>query len=225
MKFEDKAYLISKNKYNENSSIAEFYTENNGKITGIIFGSSSKKIKNYLTIGNKFYVKYLSKSETKIGNFKVEIDEILTPFFLENNKKLLCIIACMNLIKILTVDGQHNKHIFNLIGNLFKILHNKEWIKDYIFWELEFFKIIGYDLNLKNIVSKEIINGKIIYFVESQTEKKIVPNFLIDKNYQTDKSDIFKGLKLVGDYLDKSILKPNNIIYPNARFDFINLFK
>ena len=44
MNWQDKGYLLSLNKYNENSSIAEFFTENNGKIVGIIFGSTSKKI-------------------------------------------------------------------------------------------------------------------------------------------------------------------------------------
>ena len=56
MNWQDKGYLLSLNKYNENSSIAEFYTENNGKIVGVIFGSTSKKIKNYLLIGNKFHI-------------------------------------------------------------------------------------------------------------------------------------------------------------------------
>ena len=49
MNWQDKGYLLSLNKYNENSSIAEFYTENNGKIVGVIFGSTSKKIKSYLS--------------------------------------------------------------------------------------------------------------------------------------------------------------------------------
>ena len=60
MNWQDKGYLLSLNKYNENSSIAEFYTENNGKIVGVIFGSTSKKIKSYLLIGNKFLISLFS---------------------------------------------------------------------------------------------------------------------------------------------------------------------
>ena len=45
MNWQDKGYLININKYNENSSVAEFFTNNHGKTTGIIFGSSSKKNK------------------------------------------------------------------------------------------------------------------------------------------------------------------------------------
>ena len=60
MSWSDTGYLISKTKYNENSSIVEFYTKAHGKSTGIIFGSTSKKIKNYLQIGNKFFLNYIS---------------------------------------------------------------------------------------------------------------------------------------------------------------------
>ena len=45
MNWDDTGYLISKNKYNENSVIADFFTEKHGKCSGIIFGATSKKIK------------------------------------------------------------------------------------------------------------------------------------------------------------------------------------
>ena len=67
----DEGFLLSKFKYNENSIIADFYTKTNGKISGIIFGGTSKKIKNYLQIGNKIYINYNSKTESKIGYCKV----------------------------------------------------------------------------------------------------------------------------------------------------------
>ena len=40
MNWNDRGYLISKSRYNENSVIAEFFTENHGKISGIIFGGT-----------------------------------------------------------------------------------------------------------------------------------------------------------------------------------------
>jgi len=73
MNWDDNGYLISKNRYSENSIIAEVFTENYGKISGIIFGGTYKKIKNYLQIGNKIYVNYNSKNVSRIGYFKVEI--------------------------------------------------------------------------------------------------------------------------------------------------------
>ena len=226
MNWDDSAYLISKNRYNENSIIAEVFTETHGKISGIIFGGTSKKIKNYLQIGNKIYVNYNSKNSSRIGYFKIEILKALTPLYFDQNQKLSCISSAMNLIKLLTAEAQSNKEIFNLIDKLFVILASAKWIQGYIFWELELLKLLGYDLELKNMVEKEVVNNKINYFVKSASEKKNIPNFLIEENNENvDLINLLKGLKLVTDYLEKSILKPNNLNLPNSRTHFVNLLK
>ena len=49
MNWDDTGFLLSKNRYNENSLIAEIFTEDHGKISGIIFGGTSKKIKKLST--------------------------------------------------------------------------------------------------------------------------------------------------------------------------------
>ena len=66
MNWDDTGYLISKNRYRENSIIAEVFTKKYGKVSGIIFGATSKKIKNYLQIGNKIHVNYSSKNVSRI---------------------------------------------------------------------------------------------------------------------------------------------------------------
>ena len=226
MNWIDSGYLVSKNKYNENSIIAEIYTENHGKCSGIIFGASSKKIKNYLQIGNKIHVNNSTKTEGRIGYFKVEILKATTPLYFDDKKKLLCLSSAMNLIKLLTAESQINKKIFDLLDKFFDLLTLEEWIKEYIFWELELFKLLGYDLVLKDLVNSEIINNKTKYYVNTFNQKKIVPNFLIEKNLNIiDINNLLKGLSLVGDYLEKSILKPNNINHPPSRIDFINMLK
>ena len=222
----DEGFLISKNRYSENSLIAEIYTKERGKISGIIFGGTSKKIKNYLQIGNRLHVNYNSKSDNRIGYFKVEILNAYTPLYFDHKQKLSCITSATNLIKILTVDSQSNIKVYQIIENLFLILNHKDWLKKYIFWELDLLKVLGYDLELKNLVEKDIVDNKTIYFATSSTEKKYVPNFLIEKDVEVnDLKTLLSGLKLVGDYLDKTILKPNNINYPSSRLLFINSLK
>ena len=226
MNWIDEGYLISKNRYSENSLIAEIYTKNRGKVSGIIFGGTSKKIKNYLQIGNKLHVNYNSKSETRIGYFKIEILNAYSPLYFDHKQKLSCITSATNLIKILTAESQVNIKVYNLIENLFLILKEKSWLKKYIFWELDLLKLLGYDLELKNFVEKDIVENKTVYYASSSSEKKYVPNFLIEKELEvSDLKTLLTGLKLVGDYLDKTILKPNNLNYPNSRLLFINSLK
>ena len=132
----------------------------------------------------------------------------------------------MQLIKILTAELQKNELIYHLIEDFYSLLKNDDWIKNYILWELELFKILGYDLEFKDLVSKKIINNEIQYISKSSVEKKIVPNFLVDKDENTqDLKILLNGLKLVGDYLEKTILKPNNLTQPISRLNFINTLK
>ena len=226
MQWDDEGFLLSKNKYSENSIIAEFFTAHHGKCSGLIFGATSKKIKNYLQIGNKLYINYNYKSEGKAGYFKVEISKVNTPFYFDNKKKLLCITSAMNLIRLLTAESQGNTQIFKTIENFFVELDCSDWIKKYIFWELKILELIGYNLDLNKIINFEIIQNKKRYYIKTNNIKKYIPNFFIDKKItDVDNLNLVNGLNLIGDYMNKNILAPNNLPYPHGRLDFINLFK
>ena len=185
-----------------------------------------KKIKNYLQIGNQLYTNYNSKSENRIGYFKIEIQKAYSPIYFEDPKKLNCINSAMHLIKLLTADAQANIKVFDLINQFYKFISDANWLKEYIIWELELLKVLGYDLKLESIVNKELKNDEILYFAISSKEKKIVPNFLINKNKkENDLKILLQGLKLVGNFMDKTILKPNNLNLPLSRINFENSLK
>ena len=226
MIWDDSGFLLSKNRYNENSLIAEIYTKNYGKVSGIIFGGTSKKIKSYLQIGNNLHVNFNSKSDTRIGYFKIEIDQALSPYYFDNQKKLSCISSAMNLIKLLTAESQKNVNIFLLIEGFYNLLKKENWIKEYVYWELDFLKVIGYYLNFIDLVEKKKVENEFYYFSKSKIDKKIVPKFLVEKNQKPENlNTLLEGLKLVGDYLEKTILKPNNLSQPLSRIHFINTLK
>tara|TARA_B100001029_G_C15046677_1_gene447657 strand:- start:439 stop:1113 length:675 start_codon:yes stop_codon:yes gene_type:complete len=223
MKFEDKGFLINKNKYNENSVVAEFFTENHGKVSGLIFGATSSKIKNFLFLGNHLNLQFTSKNQNRAGYFKVEIEKIFTPHFLDNKIKLNCILYSLNLIKILTVENQSNIKIYNKIYNLFKILNENDWMRKFIFWELDVIKLVGYDINFNDYIDNNKLKENVSY-VPTLDGSKDIPLFLLNKENTSIKIDELKnGFKIVGDFLNKSVLIPNNINYPLSRNEFLKL--
>ena len=132
----------------------------------------------------------------------------------------------MSLIKILTAESQKNEKIFELILDFYEFLGNDAWIQKYILWELELFKNLGYDLELNRLVEKKIIGNELKYFTKSQINKKNIPNFLIDKDIKVDNlQTLLDGFRLVGDYLDKTILRPNNLSHPFNRVQLLNTLK
>ena len=222
----DTGFLLSKIAFQENSIIANLYTKKHGKCAGIIYGATSKKIKNYLQNGNELYLEYHSKSDNTLGYFKTEILRPYTSKFFSEKIKLTCIVSMLDLIKILTVEGQENSKIYDLIDRLFILLDNENWKSDYIFWELNLLKYIGFDLNIIDYCKQEKTENKKKYFIESSSKKLIVPNFLVEniKENISDR-DIYNSLNLISEYMKKNIFIPNNINFPISRQNLINYFK
>ena len=89
MLWQDEGFLLSKNKYGENSIIIEVFTFRHGKCSGIVYGGTSKKIKNYLQLGNKIHLNLKTKNDSKLGYFKIEIIDAVSPFFFIIIKNLI----------------------------------------------------------------------------------------------------------------------------------------
>ena len=225
MNWQDKGYLLSIIKYNENSSIAEFFTKKFGKTSGIIFGSTSKKIKNYLFIGNKFHINYTAKNENSIGSFKIEIESVKTPLYLEEKLKFFCIIYSINIIRTLSVENQKNLNIYSLLENLFILLKNKNFFKNFIYWELDLLKSFGYELNFSDHTT-QIKSGNKLTYVSKSDKDKVIPNFLIEKNLNNiTNNNLIIAFEIVGDFLKKSIFNDGNLSIPNERNDIIKILQ
>ena len=98
-----------------------------------------------------------SKNENKIGYFKIEILKAYSPLYFDHKLKLSCIILAMNLIKLLTAENQSNLKVYTSIEDFYNFLSEDKWIKNFILWELNIFKNLGYHLDFKNYT----INTKI----------------------------------------------------------------
>mgnify|MGYP000011658461 CR=1 FL=1 len=92
--------------------VKEIYTKNFGKVSGIIFGGTSKKIKNYLQIGNKLYVNYNSKNENKLGYFKTELIKPISPIYFNDKKRMSALLSICSILNVLLPDSQPNKKIY-----------------------------------------------------------------------------------------------------------------
>ena len=56
MYWEDEAFIVSKKKFRENAIIIDAFTKKFGKVSGIVYGGNSRKIKNYLQLINKMRI-------------------------------------------------------------------------------------------------------------------------------------------------------------------------
>jgi len=221
MNWEDEGYLLSKKKFRENAIIISAFTLNFGKITGIVYGGTSRKIKNYLQIGNKIFIIYNSKNRNKIGYLKTEIIEAISPRYFNDKKKSFLLLSITDLLNTLLPDEQTNKNIYLSLNNLIKNLDNKSWPILYSFWEINLIRELGFGFKTdKTNSSKDILSLNIDNVVYK------VPKFIINEEVPEtiSKEIINQALAFTRNLLLNKFYIPNNLFLPRSRVVFENCF-
>jgi len=224
MNWEDNCYLLSKRKFRENANIINIFTEKKGKIDGIVYGGTSRKIRNYLQISNKLFVFYSSKSENRIGYLKTELIKPISPLYFNDKERTSALISICSLLNILLPDAQPNKKIYNSFENLINSLNLNNWIILYIFFELNLIKELGYDTNLSQY--NNISNNFDIKKINIDGYSYDVPTFLISKKIpkRITKILIRKSLYFTRNIILNKFFIPNNLIFPKSRVILENYF-
>ena len=177
MQWKDEGYLLSKNNFDENSTIIEVFTLEHGKYSGIVYGGTSRKQKGKFQIGNKFLLNWKSKNENKSGYFSIELIKPITPFYFDDKKRSVCILSAASILKILLPERQINKKIYNSFESFLSELRSDDWIKLYINWELLLVKELGFETNL-NVNFNHNTKKALTFNRNLLMENFIIPNRL-----------------------------------------------
>ena len=143
MRWSDIGFLVSINSSKENSSIIKIFSNDHGCYSGIVYGSSSKKKKPDLQLGNKVKINYSSKSEDSLGYFSLELIENISIKFFNNPIKLDLMLTSIEIISKVMPERQANQGCYDDF-NLFLKNLEMDNLKAYVMWEHSFIKNIGY---------------------------------------------------------------------------------
>ncbi len=224
MNWEDECYLLSKRKFRENANIINVFSESKGKISGVVYGGNSRKIRNYLQISNKLFVIHNSKNENKLGYFKTELIKPISPLYFDDRERTSALISLCSILDILLPESQPNRNIYNSFDKLINSINLDNWIILYIFFELNLIKDLGYDANLERfkdeIKESEIKKIKIDSFIYE------VPEFLITRKIPNNLSNylIKKSLLFTRNIIQKRFFISNNLNFPKSRILLENYF-
>ena len=225
MNWEEECYLLSKKKFRENANIINVLSRSKGKISGVVYGGNSRKIRNYLQLSNKLYVIYNSKNENRMGYFKTELIKPISPLYFNDKERTSALISICSLLNILLPESQPNKIIYKSFEKLVDSINLENWIFLYIFFEVNLIKDLGYDTNLlkysnkintENDFQKIKIDG---YIYE-------IPNYLIQQKIPTKFTNLLirKSLNFTRQVMLNKFFIPNNLIFPKSRAIFENYF-
>ncbi len=221
MNWEDEGYLLNKRKFRENANIISVFTKKHGKVTGIVYGGTSRKIKNYLQIGNKIFLIHNSKSRNKIGYFKTEIIEAISPRYFDDKKRSYSLLSISELLNSLLPDEQNYKNLYASLENLIKNFEHDNWPLIYIFWEINLIRELGFGFKLEKTSSdQELLSINIDNVVYK------VPKFIVNEKLPINYSNkiVNQSLLFTRSLLLNKFFLPNNLFFPKTRLVFENSF-
>ena len=224
MIWEDECYLLSKRKFRENANIINIFTKKKGKVDGIVYGGTSRKVRNYLQISNKLFVSHTSKSENKIGYFKTELIKPITPLYFNDRERTSALISVCSLLNILLPDSQPNQKIYNSFEEFITSINLDNWVILFIFFEINLIKELGYDTNLavykNDRQDEELIKIKIDGYIYE------IPNYLVNKKIPINFSNLLirKSLFFTRQVMQNKFFIPNNLPFPKSRIILENYF-
>ena len=224
MNWEDECYLLSKRKFRENAKIINVFSQTKGKVSGVVYGGNSRKIRNYLQISNKLFIVHNSKSENKLGYFKTELVKPISPMYFNDKKRTTALISVCSILNVLLPESQPNKKIYKSFEDFIDSINLKNWIILYIFFELNLIKDLGYDPDLDRF-NGSIINSD-IKKVKIDTFTYDVPQYLISKKVPEKISNdlIKKSLYFTRNIIQNRFYIPNNLPFPKSRVLLENYF-
>ena len=225
MNWEDECYLLSKRKFRENANIINVFTKSKGKVSGVVYGGNSRKIRNYLQLSNKLFVIYNSKNENKAGYFKTELIKPVSPSYFNDKKRTSALISLCSILNILLPELQPNQSIFKSFEKFIESLNLENWIILYIFFELNLIKNLGYDPNLSKF-KNDVANVDEIKKIKIESFYYEVPEYLISKKIPDKASNylIKKSLYFTRHIIQNRFFIPNNLTFPKSRILFESYF-
>ena len=225
MIWEDECYLLSKRKFRENANIINIFTQKKGKIEGIVYGGTSRKVRNYLQISNKLFVSHTSRNENRIGYFKTELIKPISPLYFSDKERTSALTSICSLLNVLLPESQPNKIIYVAFEKLLNSINIDNWIFLYIFFEINLIKELGYDTNLKQNF-KNLISGKELINIKIDGNFYEVPEYLITEKIPENFNNtlIRKSLYFTRQIMVNKFFVTNNLLFPKSRVILENYF-
>ena len=217
MNWQDEGYIVAKKKFRENAIILEVFTKNFGKVSGIVYGGTSRKIKNHLQLSNKIFVIYNSKADNRLGYFRTELIEAISPKYFNDQKKTICLNSLSSIIKILLPENEVQKKVYQSLDIFFNKLEEKNWPLYYLNWEIDLIRDLGFGFNVDSNKLSTSEEKKIFNIKVDDVEYK-VPSFIISKNFEnTNMQDVCNGLNFSRNLMENKFFAPNNLRFPYSR--------
>jgi DNA repair protein RecO (recombination protein O) len=229
MEWSDTAILLSARPYGETGLIADLFTREHGRHTGLVRGSKARA---QLQPGNGLSVTWRARLSEQLGSYVVELARARAGNLMESREGLTGLNAFCAVAMVALPEHQAHAPLYDVAEILLDAMVADDfahWGPLYVRWEAGLLDALGFGLDLSRCAATGATDDLI--YVSPRTGRAVsasagadyaarlfaLPQFLRGPGNVPDIAATREGLRLTGHFLLERVLEPHGREMPQAR--------
>ena len=235
MNWIDEGIFLNGRPFGESASVVTILTSCHGRQAGLVRGGSSRKFRAILQTGNLVQCAWRGRLQENLGTFTIELIHPIGATLLNNGMGLAGLSSACALVEAFLPEREANAAIFLGLRTFLKAIdQNDKWFLEYVRWEVNLLRELGFGLSLEACAATGQTHN--LRWVSPKTGKAVsadagapyadrllpLSQFLIAPDSATFQ-DLEDGLKLTTHFLARAA-ESSGCVLPAARDRLLDSF-
>ena len=215
-------------------------TPEHGRHLGLVRGGAGKRARGIYQAGNMVSVDWSARIEEQLGTFRCELLKPLAALYLDDPLRLAGLSSACAVVERALPEREEYMDVYESLCDFLVKLGAKNWLENYVCWEVSLLASLGFGLNLLSCASTgqnfDLIyvspkSGQAVSAMAGKPYKdKLLrlPDFLTSegrKSKSINYEPIYRGLYLTGYFLERNAFIHNKNGAPSARLRLVDQVK
>lgn len=241
MNWSDDAIVLSARRHGESSAVVQLLTRAHGRHAGLVRGASGRAQRGVLQPGNEVQAEWRARLAEHLGAYRLDLAAARAAPLLDDPPALLGLSAACAMAEAALPEREPHAPVYEGLRRLLDALADgRTWPIDYVRWELDLLRDLGFGLDLTRCAATGATED--LVYVSPRTGRAVsaaagepyrdrllrLPAFLAGGRggppANREANDVRDGLVLVGHFLEHHLFGVTGARLPAARVRLLGYF-
>lgn len=237
MNWNDDGIVLSARKHGEGAAIVSLLTVEHGRHGGLVRGGSGRRARGIYEPGNQVSASWRARLEEHLGTYTCELTKAHAALILNDHLRLAGLSAACAVTEVALPEREPHPALYESLRDLIVEMDREDWLANYVVWELDLLRELGFGLDLASCAStgqsNELVyvspkSGQAVSMEAGEPYKNKLlrlPGFLMGASESITKEDVEQGLELTGYFLGHHVFIQGRNGEPPARTRLVDRVK